>query len=108
LGSLYADADVVVVPLRAGGGTRIKVLEAFGYGVPVVATPIGIEGIAAISGEHAMIAETPEGFAEACLALVASPTRAEAMAARALGLVEDAYRAELVEAALLALYDSVP
>src|SRR5437868_7964139 len=38
----YRDADVVVVPIRAGGGTRIKVLEAFGYGRPVVSTSIGI------------------------------------------------------------------
>jgi glycosyltransferase involved in cell wall biosynthesis len=108
LSSLYADTDVAVVPLRAGGGTRIKVLEAFAYGVPVVATPIGMEGIAAVSGEHAMIAETPESFAEACLALVATPRRAEAISTRALRLAHEVYRAEIVEAALLALYDSAP
>jgi glycosyltransferase involved in cell wall biosynthesis len=103
---LYGDADIAVVPLRAGGGTRIKVLEAFASSTPVVATPIGIEGIAAAADEHAMIAETPDGFAQACLALVAEPIRADTMAACAREFVDRVYRAELVEAALLALYDS--
>jgi polysaccharide biosynthesis protein PslH len=107
LRTLYEQADISVVPLQAGGGTRIKVLEAFAYGTPVVATPVGIEGIMAVNHEHAMIAETPEDYAQACLALLASPGEADAMAERASRLLDQFYRAEIVEAELLNLYDFV-
>lgn len=102
---LYAEADVAVVPIRAGGGTRIKILEAFAYGTPVVATSIGIEGIAAQDGEHALIADGPEAFVRACIALATEPGRAREMAARAGRLVDQSYRRPLVEAKLIALYD---
>jgi glycosyltransferase involved in cell wall biosynthesis len=50
LAPLYAAADVAVVPVRVGGGTRIKILEAFAHGVPVVTTSLGAEGIDAAEG----------------------------------------------------------
>jgi glycosyltransferase involved in cell wall biosynthesis len=106
LGPLYAEADMAVVPLRAGGGTRIKILEAFASQTPVVATPLAIEGIAAEGGDHALIADGPDAFARACLALAEDPQRARDVAARALRLVDEVYRADRVEAALLALYDA--
>lgn len=102
---LYAEADMAVVPIRAGGGTRIKILEAFAYATPVVATPMGIEGIAARDGEHALIADGPDAFAGACLTLATEPARAREMAARALRLVDESYRALIIEGTLLALYD---
>lgn len=107
LAPLYAGSDIAVVPLRAGGGTRIKILEAFAAGVPVVATPIGAEGIEATLGEHLMIGSTPSELANACSALLDDPARASTMAARASDLVRRAYRADLVEAGLLAVYDPV-
>ncbi len=64
--SYYAQADVVVVPLRAGGGTRIKVLEAFSFKRPVVTTSIGVEGIDVEHEKHVLIADQPEHFAEMC------------------------------------------
>jgi glycosyltransferase involved in cell wall biosynthesis len=97
---------MAVVPLRAGGGTRIKILEAFASQTPVVATPLAIEGIAAEGCDHALIADGPDAFARACLALAEHPERARDMAARALRLVDDVYRADRVEAALLAVYDA--
>jgi glycosyltransferase involved in cell wall biosynthesis len=57
-------AHVLAVPLDSGGGTRLKVLEAFAAGVPVVSTPIGCEGIDAFHGQHLLIAPREE-FAEA-------------------------------------------
>jgi glycosyltransferase involved in cell wall biosynthesis len=103
---LYAAADMAVVPLRAGGGTRIKILEAFAAATPVVATPVGIEGIAALHRVHALVADGADAFAQACLALAADPVRGREMAARALRLIDERYRRDLVEAALLAVYDA--
>ena len=61
----YAGADVVVVPLRSGSGTRIKVLEAFAHRRPVVSTSIGVAGIAARDGEHLLVADEPPDLAAA-------------------------------------------
>ena len=66
---LYQQARVAVVPIRAGGGTRIKILEAFASGVPVVSTALGAEGLSAEDGVHLLIADTPDEFAAACIRL---------------------------------------
>jgi glycosyltransferase involved in cell wall biosynthesis len=66
----YWNSRVAIVPLRAGGGTRIKILEAFALGVPVVSTTIGAEGLDVESGRHLLIADTPDEFAAACLRLL--------------------------------------
>ncbi len=66
----YRRAHVCVAPIRAGGGTRIKILEAFAHGRPVVATGIGAEGIQARPEEELMIADDAEAFAEACVRLI--------------------------------------
>lgn len=65
-----ARADVVVVPLRQGAGTRIKVLEALAHRVPVVATSIAVEGLDVLDGEHVLIADDPDHFAAACVTLL--------------------------------------
>lgn len=64
---IYANADLVVVPLRVGGGTRIKILEAFYFGLPVISTSIGAEGISAGINDSMSIADDPDSFAQACL-----------------------------------------
>lgn len=80
MGPAYAGASAVVVPLRAGGGTRLKILEALAHGVPVVATAIGAHGLGLRDGEHLTIAETPGELARACLAAGDDPERARAQA----------------------------
>jgi glycosyltransferase involved in cell wall biosynthesis len=65
-----ARADVVVVPIRFGSGTRLKVLEAFAQRVPVVATTLGAEGLGAEDGVHLLLADTADGLAEACARLL--------------------------------------
>jgi glycosyltransferase involved in cell wall biosynthesis len=87
----YAWANLAVIPLAAGGGTRIKLLEAFAYGVPVVATSIGAEGIDARHGTHLLIADTPADFSDACARLLADPAAARALAGAARSLVETHY-----------------
>jgi len=68
-----AQAEVVVVPLRAGGGTRIKIPEAMAMGKAVVATPIGAEGLPFRDGQEIRIAEGPEAFAETVIELLRNP-----------------------------------
>ena len=96
----YREADVVVVPIRAGGGTRIKVLEAFSYLRPVVATSVGIEGIAARPGEHFLLGDTPAELAEQCLRLMASPSLAERVARAGHALFSSAYTVDAVARSL--------
>ena len=66
----YRRAALVVVPMRLGGGTRIKVLEALAYGKAVVATSVGAEGLSLAPGEALEIADGPEAFADACVRLL--------------------------------------
>lgn len=91
LAPVYAATDAVVVPLRAGGGTRIKVLEAFAHLRPVVSTPEGIEGIAALDGTHALVAEGAEPFAGACVRLINDAPLRSALASHARELVISRY-----------------
>ncbi|MGD9695165.1 MAG: glycosyltransferase family 4 protein [Thermoleophilia bacterium] len=85
------EAAVVIVPLTSGGGTRLKILEAFGAGRPVVSTRLGAEGIAAEHGRHLLIADDAEGIAEATARLLADPALRAGLAREARALVEREY-----------------
>jgi glycosyltransferase involved in cell wall biosynthesis len=87
----YGEADAVVVPIRAGGGTRIKVLEAFSYRRPVVSTTLGVEGIDVRHDEHLLIGDTPETFAEECCRLMADPALAHRLVEGAYSLLIERY-----------------
>ncbi len=67
IGHELAVADLTVVPVRWGAGTRIKILESFAYRVPVVSTSLGAEGLKVESGRELLLADEPEAFARACL-----------------------------------------
>ncbi|MGQ0576682.1 MAG: glycosyltransferase family 4 protein [Pseudonocardia sp.] len=81
------DATALLVPLRTGGGTRLKVLEAFSVGLPVVSTPKGVEGIPVEHGRHALIAEEPREFAAAIERLHTEPELGPQLARHARALV---------------------
>jgi glycosyltransferase involved in cell wall biosynthesis len=81
LSDAYARAHVALVPIRAGGGTRIKALEAWTYRRPVVGTSIGLEGLDVTPGQEALIADEPWAFAEAIVALATDPALCERIAA---------------------------
>jgi polysaccharide biosynthesis protein PslH len=83
-------ATLLAVPLDSGGGTRLKILEAFAAGLPVVSTAVGAEGIAATPGTHVIIAERP-AMADAIVAAVADAGRLTTQAAAARQLVTDHY-----------------
>jgi glycosyltransferase involved in cell wall biosynthesis len=80
-------APVAVVPLRIGGGTRLKIYEAMAARTAVVSTSIGAEGLAIIPGEQIAIADQPQAFAEACVELLENEQRREKMAHSAWQLV---------------------
>jgi glycosyltransferase involved in cell wall biosynthesis len=67
IGAELGGAHVTVMPIRYGGGTRIKVLEAFASAVPVVATTVAIEGIDAAADEHLLVADDTSGLVAACV-----------------------------------------
>lgn len=74
-----ARAAAVVVPLRIGGGTRLKIYEAMAMDRPVVSTTIGAEGLPLESGRHLLLADAPSAQADAILGLLADPARAAAL-----------------------------
>jgi len=75
LEGLYARSRVVCVPIRAGGGTRIKILEAAAFGKPVVATPLGAEGLDLRDGVHLLERAEVDAFAEAVAELMSDEAR---------------------------------
>jgi glycosyltransferase involved in cell wall biosynthesis len=83
-----AAAQVAVVPLRFGSGTRVKIIEAWAAGTPVVTTSIGAEGLPYRAGEHLLIADSPESFAAAVFRVLDSPATATALAVAGRALYE--------------------
>jgi glycosyltransferase involved in cell wall biosynthesis len=73
--STVANSWVSVVPLRLGGGTRLKVIESLGLGTPVVSTSKGVEGLDLRAGVDLLIADDPRSFADATLALLDNPAQ---------------------------------
>lgn len=70
---VVARSWVEVVPLRTGGGSRLKVLEALALGTPIVSTPKGIEGLDLVHNQHVLVADSPVDFAAATLAILQQP-----------------------------------
>lgn len=98
-------AHAFVVSLRAGSGLRIKILEAFAFGVPVVSTTLGAEGIPATPGHHLMLADDPTAQAEAIDRLYADPAFNARMRTSARNLVERAYSLRAVAELTQSIYD---
>jgi len=82
-------AAVCVVPLRVGGGTRLKIYEAMAMGIPVVSTTIGAEGLPLRNGEHLLIADTADDQATAICTLLTDRAMADRLAANALRHVQE-------------------
>jgi glycosyltransferase involved in cell wall biosynthesis len=87
----WREAAVAVVPLLAGGGTRLKILEAAACGVPVVSTRVGAEGLELESKLEILLRDSAQGFAEGIAGLLADPDRRADMARRARTRVEAGY-----------------
>ncbi len=87
----YRQADIALAPLRAGSGTRLKILEAFAFGVPVISTTIGWEGLAVEPGKHLLSADSPQDFITAIEQLIKSQNERERLADHARELVVERY-----------------
>jgi sugar transferase (PEP-CTERM/EpsH1 system associated) len=99
----YAEAFAAIVPLKTGGGTRLKILEALAAGVPVISTRAGAEGLALTAGEHLLIAETADEWLSA-IRRVSDACAAAALSAAGRKRVRERYDWSLSGALLLATY----
>ena len=98
------EAAVYVVPLRVGGGTRLKVLDAMAAGKAIVSTSIGCEGIEVTPGEHLVVEDSPEAFARATVALLQDAGRRRELGSAARAQVERRYAWPVVGEMLLDAY----
>ncbi|MGH9475588.1 MAG: glycosyltransferase [Terriglobales bacterium] len=107
-----AAASLVVVPLRIGGGTRIKILEACAAGKAVVSTSLGAEGLDLRDGQEIVLADEPADFARHVIALLRNPMRRRNLAAAARTVVQQHYSLEALQprlaAALAPFEESIP
>jgi glycosyltransferase involved in cell wall biosynthesis len=101
-----ARAQAVIAPLRIGGGTRLKILEAMAMGKPVVSTTLGAEGLAARADKEILIADTPETFARQLGRILVDDRLATALGSAARRLVETSYDWSASAEKLVALYRS--
>ncbi|HLG97667.1 MAG TPA: glycosyltransferase [Bryobacteraceae bacterium] len=90
------ESSVAIVPLRIGGGTRLKIFEAMAAALSVVSTTVGAEGLNLRDGENICIADTPEDFADRCLKLLRDRDARRRIAAAARELVASRYSWEAV------------
>jgi glycosyltransferase involved in cell wall biosynthesis len=97
------DCDVIVVPLKAGGGTRIKIYEAMAMGIPVVSSTIGAEGLAVTDGENILLANTVEEWVAALVKLAENPSIAADIASTARQHVARSYSWSVVTHCFLEL-----
>ncbi|MCP5117222.1 MAG: glycosyltransferase, partial [bacterium] len=89
--SELARSKVAVVPLRAGSGTRVKILEAWAAATPVVSTSLGAEGLGAVDGRDLLIADSPAAFVEQVGSLLQSKEKREQVGSAGRRLYEREY-----------------
>lgn len=97
-------AKCVIVPLRVGGGTRLKILDAWAMGAAVVSTSIGCEGLAAVDGENILIADTAEAFAAAIARVIRDEGLRRKIAGNARRTAVERYSWDVIGAAMRELY----
>jgi len=100
----WARSQVFVVPLRAGGGMRVKILYAWAQGLPIVSTTIGAEGLNYRHGENILIADTPQAFAHAVVSILQNANLARQLAAAGRANVEQHYDWQQIYPAWDAIY----
>lgn len=102
LGPELATAAAVVVPVRWGAGTRVKILEAFAHRIPVVSTTVGAEGLDVTDGRELLIADDAGSLADACLAVLGDADRAASLAEAGHRALVERYSTEVVAGDLIA------
>jgi len=107
LSAELAQADVAVVPIRFGAGTRIKILDAWAHEVPVVSTTMGAEGLDVRDGVDLLLAETSEALAAACTRLITDASLRAAIVAEGRRRFDESHRWSEVEAKVAAVAGDV-
>ena len=101
-------AKISIVPLRIGGGTRLKIYESMAARVPVVSTTIGAEGLTIHPPEDIRLADTPQDFAERCLELLDDADERQLVAERAWAMVSSQFSWETVAQCFERVLESAP
>lgn len=101
---LVAQAGCFVVPLRVGGGTRLKILEAWAMGKAVVTTTIGCEGLAAVDGQNCLVRDTASGFADAVVEVLGRTDLRRRLGESGRATVEERYSWDAIGQDLLGSY----
>ena len=96
----YREADAAIVPIRAGGGTRIKALEAIAYGLPVVSTTKGMEGLEFHNKTHVLLGDTASSFAEHCCQVMTRPGLRQELAENAFSRLHELYTLDRIRPVL--------
>lgn len=102
---IAGNCGVFIVPLRSGSGVRVKILNAMAMGLPIVSTSIGAEGLDVVSGEHLIIADSPERFAQAVIRVLTDRELAARLGENARKLVCEEYSWSIIGKRLLSIYD---
>jgi len=108
LDALYARSRVVVCPITMGGGTRVKLVEAGGYGKPIVSTRIGAEGLDLEDGVDVLLRDDDRSFADACIRLLSDDTLCARLGAAARAKAVAQYDAAKVERRIANILLSTP
>lgn len=102
----FAGSTLSIAPIRVGSGTRIKVLESFARGVPVVSTRIGAAGLEVRNREHLLLEDTPVGFAAACCDVLADQSLGAALGRAGRAVFEARYSRDSVRQAVEQVFRS--
>lgn len=100
----FHDADILLAPIRIGGGTSFKILEAMACGLPVVTTTLGATGLSVTNGQELMIGDTPDQLFDAADTLLSSPQKRQEIAKRARIIIEKHYTWDRIASSLDALW----
>ncbi len=105
--SFMQQKQIMVVPLFAGSGIRVKILEGMALGKAIVSTPLGAQGIAVNNGEHLLLAQNAEEFASAIVSLLRNPQKLQSMQLAAQKLAKDFYDNTKVIERVLSFYNDL-
>ena len=103
---IFRQADLLLAPIRVGGGTSFKILEAMASGTPVVTTRLGIEGIEAKNNEEVLIADDKEGLSDLVVEVIQNEVLYKKIAQKARLLVEEKYDWKVIVKKLEEVYKS--
>lgn len=108
LSPYFDESSLMVVPVRAGGGMRVRILEAFARAMPVVTTTTGLEGIDARPGEDVLVVDSPADFADQVIRLACDPALQARLAENSRRLAERSYDWQAVLSRLEVIYGNKP